>query len=146
LEQIKIDRFRKEMGGKPFPRFETLPDDEREKVVSNIARRVMSGKGKKIRELVDRIGAIQTPVKGVNAQDPDFDLAEIFGALNIHPKEEIFLGWNGYAVVDRIRATDFTGYLGFIWSPGSDRIDVFDSGYKWLLTIGKEGSIRYLWL
>lgn len=146
MDQFKIDNFKKEMGDKEFPWFETLSDEERNKIVSNISRQVMPKKSKGLSDLVERIRGIQTSIKGVNVKVGELNIDDIFKSKNIDPKDEIFIGWNGYKIIDKIGWKDFAGYFEFIWYSGQDDIDLFDRSYKWIMTIDHDGNIKYLLL
>lgn len=83
-----------------------------------------------------------TLVEGVKCEDCKLQVAGLLSYLKISPREHVFINWNRYDDIDEIGFNDLDMYFSDIWYPGSDDIDIFDSSFRWIISISPEGYIK----
>ena len=81
-------------------------------------------------------------LEGSRADDKQFQPANLLSNLKIQPRQNVFINWSRYDVIDEIGFSDLNKYFSDIWYPGPDDIDIFDSSFRWILSISPEGYIK----
>ena len=84
------------------------------------------------------------PVEHANAKAEGFDLAALVHSLELEAQEEVFINWDDFTTIDRMRFKDLTEHFDYIWYPGPDDIEIFDDSLSWILSVDHGGYVRVL--
>ncbi len=142
MEKFKLYNFIKDNDGIVFPQIDSLNPHEcielRLKLCSRLNLKT-DGRGCELALTIDRL---QTCLKEVRADDPNFDLEKVLRSVGVTSGNDVFVNWKNFEIIDKINIRDLSKYFSDIWYPSTDDIDVFDSSVSWILSVNHEGEIR----
>ena len=141
MQNIKIQHFDKTYPNTPFPWYRSLDHAEATSIRREISKRLNLKSIDPIimTTAIDGKGVL---LEGSRADDKQFQPANLLSNLKIQPRQNVFINWSRYDVIDEIGFSDLNKYFSDIWYPGPDDIDIFDSSFRWILSISPEGYIK----
>ena len=80
-------------------------------------------------------------MEGLNAGDENFDLENVTQTAGISVHDKVFVNWYHFDKIDTLAFKDLAVFLGYIWYPSSDDIDIFDSSFSWIVSITHQGEV-----
>ena len=80
-----------------------------------------------------------TPVDGPEPEDDEFDLSAVFDSISVAPDASVFVNWDQFESVDRMRSGDLVRFFTDVWYPGADDIELFDQTFNWILFVPHSG-------
>ncbi len=144
MDRFKRDNFQRLYPGRAFPSVDTLAQSACEEVREQVAIRLGGSPIRTGAELAREIAEEATPIYGVDAESDDFDIFRVLDSLTLDHSEHVFLNWEQFDKLDRIRLRDLSEYFSDIWYPSSDDPDVIDLDGGWLLSIRHDGIVSVL--
>ena len=87
--------------------------------------------------------SFETP-SSYDATDPVFDLRSLVKNLDIETIEDVYINWDQFDHVDKIRFTDLADYFVYIWYSVSDDIEIFDDTLRWAIVIRHDGAVAFV--
>jgi len=143
MDLFKKLRFEKEHPGIVFPTVIPLNDSEMREIRIRLATKVGFPPEVDNLALTHHIASVLSPVRRVNAEDPGFDLRQIFHTLRIQTPQRVYINWYRYDRIDQMQFDDLVTFFADLWYPSSDDIEILDSTLMWLLAIDHSGDIGY---
>ncbi len=141
MEDFKLEMFGKENPGRVFPEHRRLPPDTARPLRTALARKSRSGPVEGA-ALLKVLFEGSRPVEGVHADSDGFDLVEVARSLGLDPREEVYVNWDDFATIDRVRFGDLAEHFPYFWYPGPDDIEIFDDSLSWVLFVDHSGYLR----
>ncbi len=65
-------------------------------------------------------------------------------SLDLEPQEEVYINWDDFTTIVRMRFKDLTEHFHYVWYPGPDDIEIFDDSLSWILSVDHGGYLRVL--
>lgn len=145
MDQHKIDNFAQDHPGTPFPSMRKLAAEELSLLQGKIFKSVRENLNIKLPEEISRLELLEQDFFPQNAESPDFKLEEAMAQFKIYPDSIVYINWYRFDTVDRIELRDLYKYFDYIWYPGSDDIEVFDSSARWMISVSHSGhtSVKF---
>jgi hypothetical protein len=144
MEIRNIIGFKLENPGIEFPNFRSLKDDETQEVRRRLKQKVMLSKDADDLTLSKQIAVLSVVCNGDNANDDKFNLLEVLRRLEIIPSGLVYLNFYRFDEIDEMSVGDVSRHFKYIWYPHSDDIDIFDSTFKWILSVSHDGIVSLL--
>jgi hypothetical protein len=144
VDAHKIEIFRREHGGMGFPHFRTLGPNECAAIRRQLTR--VLGPCSDELDLTLRVAGLRKYISHVIATDAAFRLDEVVLGLGVTPDPYVYVNWFRFDQIDHIRFVDLASNLDGIWYPGADDIDVFDSTFRWIVSIAEDGTTALITL
>lgn len=144
MEDFKLQIFEAEHRGEPFPWFVSLQPETTEQLRCSLARKVGLGQQTTGSGLLEAILDRAHTVESANAESEDFDLLAVLQSLNINPYSEVYINWDDFRTIDRMRLEDLAKHFDYVWYPGPDDVEIFDDSLSWLLSVDHSGFLRVL--
>lgn len=143
MQIFKIQHFKREHPGTPFPWYRSLSQQEAAAIRLEIAKvlKLNSQDPESLLRGVEGKGAL---VEGKKADTDQFQISDLLSELGIRSSQNVFINWNRYDDIDEIGLGELNTYFSNIWYPGPDDIDIFDSSFRWFLSISPEGYVKIL--
>ncbi len=142
VEKFKLYNFIKDNDGIAFPQIDSLSPQECIELRLKLCSRFNLKTDRRGYELALTIDRLQTCLKEVRADDPNFDLEKVLRSISVTSGNDVFVNWKNFEIIDRIKIRDLSKFFSDIWYPSTDDIDVFDSSVSWVLSVNHEGEIR----
>lgn len=143
MEDFKLRIFERENGGRPFPEHRRLGPGEAERWRHALAEKAGARDLRGARLLGILFGRSR-PIEGANADSEGFDLAALAPSLGLVPEREVYLNWDDFATIDRVRFADLAEHFPYFWYPGPDDVWIFDGSLRWVLLVDHGGHLRIL--
>ena len=141
MEDFKIAHFVSENRGVPFPHYESLSAKENEAIRVRLSEAFGFSQSLAGISLATKIAQLQSHVEGLNAGDENFDLENVTQTAGISVHDKVFVNWYHFDKIDTLAFKDLAVFLGYIWYPSSDDIDIFDSSFSWIVSITHQGEV-----
>ena len=139
MEKFKIDNFKEENPDAEFPAFETLHQEKSTAIFHELIAKV----GGKLdpKQLALFLYENSKLLPGTDAEKEKFSLIETLNSSGITPKDSVFINWDCFNQIDKIRLTDLSSHFSDIWYPSADDIDIFDESFSWVLSVFHDGRV-----
>jgi hypothetical protein len=141
MQPHKIDNFKANQPGQSFPRFDSLDATNADRLKEEWASRLNLDPKTDALHLLNQIRKSSRLLED-DATTDGFNLARTLEREGIQKDIEVFLNWDRFRNVDRMRLSDLSSNWAYIWYPSSDDLEVFDD--SWMLSIHHSGQIS-LW-
>ena len=69
-------------------------------------------------------------------------MVAVAASLGLEPREEVYVNWDDFATIHRVRFADLAENFDYLWYPGPDDVDIFDESLSWVLSVDHGGYIR----
>lgn len=144
MEDFKLQIFEDEHRGQSFPWFVSLQPAAAEQLRRSIARKAGLEQQTTGSRLLEALFSKTHTVECANARSEDFDLFAVLHPLGINPYSEVYINWNDFVTIDRMRFEDLARHFDYVWYPGPDDVEIFDDSLSWLLFVDHSGFLRVL--
>lgn len=146
MDAIKRINFLRDHPDGQFPQYDSLPQASARALRDRIGARIGLQPIDDALVFAHTLAARQRRVPGVgaNAEDLSFDLLEILSRLSIAPADAVYVNWDDFDHVDRLKMRDLARYFSYLWYPGPDAIDIFDESCAWVVSIDPDGEVTYV--
>ena len=144
MEQFKIEIFKDEHHGRPFPPFTTLGKEDADRLLQAFARKMHLSEPYDGLILLKALFARSSGVEGVNATSDAFHLLSVLESFSISPEREVYVNWYRFDVIDRMNSVELAAYFPYVWYAGPDDIEIFDDSLSWVLFVDHGGYLRIL--
>lgn len=144
MHEVKIANFQKEHPGREFPPYRALRAEEAIHVRMRIAALVGVPPDSDPLSLTERLAGAMSEWTEHNAEDKGFELRAVCESLRVQPLQHVYINWGRFDDVNSMEYRDLVDYFDFIWYPGPDEIEVFDSTFAWVVSVDHDGHIRFL--
>jgi hypothetical protein len=142
MEDFKIENFKREYPGRPFPIFRSLSEAETSDVREALGAAAEVAISSDLLAFTRAICARGKTIT-ISASEASFDLCATLGVLGIRPRPRLLVNWYRFDNIDEMELLDLRQYFSDIWYPGVDDIDLFDRTYDWIVSIRHDGQISY---
>ena len=139
-----MERFREDHPGSEFPSVQSLSESKRRQLNQELAVKLgLPGETEAI-DVVKRLHeSFETP-SSYNATDQAFKLRSLVKDLDIETAENVYINWDQFDHVDKIRFADLADYFVYIWYSVSDDIEIFDDTLRWAIVIRHDGAVAFV--
>lgn len=144
MDDIKLQNFAREYPGSPFPKYESLTEQQAEEIRRRVQTQLGLPAGASPLDLVRNLSERSTTVSQLNAEDENFSLRAILQEAGVEPRSKVFINWHRFDNIDEIGLDDLSEYFDDIWYPAVDDIDIFDESLQWILSVGYSGNVHLL--
>lgn len=144
MEPSKVEIFERERPGQPLPTLVRLGDAEAKRIRDALARKAGLDQNLEPLAFATALASLSRPVQGVNADDPDFDLASAFALVGITPGKYVYLDWYRFERIDLIAYAELSDHFDYIWYAGPDDIDLFDASLSWVVSVWHDGYLSFV--
>jgi hypothetical protein len=142
MDQFKIDNFRRDHPGTPFPQYRTLTPEEAQEVRSRLCGAAGLDPLQDPLSILKALDRLAEPIPGLNAQEASFDCEAALRSRRVLGADTVYVNWDRFRVVDRIGWRDLVRYFSDLWYPSSDDIEVFDDSMAWVLLVAHHGGLK----
>jgi len=143
MQDFKIQHFKSTHPNTPFPWYRSLSQLDAASVRMKISKALnLNSQDPDI--LISAIEEKGTLVEGEKASNSHFEIAKLLSNFGIQPRQNVLINWSRYDDIDEIGLGDLNMYFSDIWYPGPDDIDIFDSSFRWFLSISPEGYVKVM--
>ncbi|MBF0526409.1 MAG: hypothetical protein HQK56_15095 [Deltaproteobacteria bacterium] len=144
MENFKIEHFNRDNPGGQFPRYRSLNPSEAQVICRNLASMLGMEADTELMTIVLAIDDRAEQLGNTNADDSGFSIIEILHNLGIKHSGDVYVNWYRYDEIDEMALSGLNQYFDYIWYPGSDDIEIFDSTFNWVLAISHDGNIKFI--
>jgi hypothetical protein len=144
MQAHKINNFVAERPEENFPYFQTLAGPEADSLRQKWASILQLQSDTDGLSVLNEIRRNSRSIDA-DAEAADFDLAGTLRGEGVVTRADVFLNWDRFATVDRMKFVDLALFFGDIWYPSSDDLEVFDDSFTWILSIHHFGHLS-LWM
>jgi len=144
IEEFKLERFREDHPGKEFPPFEKVPAETRKQIKEELAKKLGLPRESDALVTLKKLYASFELATSYDATDPSFDLATLVKAFNIEVTGDIYINWDRFDHVDKMRFTDLAQYFSYIWYSVSDDIEIFNPRLQWAILVRHDGAVALI--
>ncbi|MDN7125015.1 hypothetical protein J6I90_08970 [Pseudidiomarina sp. 1APP75-32.1] len=124
-----------------FPKFYTLSLDEASKHEAHIKSIFGFDESSNALDVQRKVMKASNLVRGVQADNHEFNFLDLLKSQNIEPQSELFIDWHQFNKIDRISVKAFSDFFDDIWYPNSDDIYLYDDSYRWFILVMHHGAI-----
>ena len=79
-----------------------------------------------------------------NATYSDFDLKLLVRELKLRVSDYIYINWDQFDRIDRMKFDGVAMYFNYVWYSASDDIEIFDDLLQWVLVIRHDGAVGFI--
>jgi hypothetical protein len=141
MQSFKIENFVRENPGLSPPRFQHLTDSEASALAERLLTRAGRPKGTPS-EVIRWLSEQATPLGGLNLNENEVALHELFRRAGIKPGPVVYVEWGTLSDVDRFETDELGRYFYDVWYPSADDIEIFDDTTEWLIFIRHYGGVE----
>jgi hypothetical protein len=147
IEDFKIERFKKDFPDAEFPLVHTLPSEKCVDLKHKLARRLgLATNVAPIQLLETLYNSFHIERAGFVATDPGFNLDTLLTESGVKTPQQVYINWNQFDHIDKIKFADLVKYFHYFWYPSSDDIEIFDDTFSWVALIRHDGAVRVVQL
>jgi hypothetical protein len=141
IEDFKLERFREEHPGNQFPTFDHVTEAVRKRLKEELAAKLGLPPDVDSLELLKRLHAAFELPTIYNATDPRFNLKAVIEDFKANVEGDVYINWDRFDNVDKIRFDDLAAYFSYIWYAVSDDIEIFDDSLQWIIVIRHDRAV-----
>jgi hypothetical protein len=143
MENFKVEHFNNDNSEARFPEYRSLLPSEAQVIYHKLVSMFGIDANIEPSKFVITINDNAVYLRDLNANDSGFSLIGVLDHLNIKSTNIVYVNWYQYDEIDEMALSDLNRYFEYIWYPGADDIDIFDSTLYWLLSISHDGNIKF---
>ena len=144
IEDFKLERFREDHPGSKFPSVESLPESKRRQLKQELALRLGLPRETEALEVVKRLHESFVAPSSYDATEAAFNLRSLVKDLDLETPENVYINWDQFDHVDKIRFADLADYFVYIWYSVSDDIEIFDDTLRWAIAVRHDGAVAFV--
>jgi len=140
IEDFKLKHFKEDHPGTEFPAFENVGASKRTQLKETLAVRLGLLNDADGLDVVKRVHDSFEVESIYNATESSFNLKSIVEDLELEPNEYVYINWDRFEHLDRIRFADLADHFPYIWYSVSDDIEIFDDNQRWVIVLRHDGA------
>jgi hypothetical protein len=144
IEDFKLERFREDHPGSEFPSLQSLSESKRRQLKQELAIRLGLPRETDALDIVKRLHESFEAPSSYDATDAAFNLRSLVKDLDLETPENVYINWDRFDRVDRIRFADLADYFVYIWYSVSDDIEIFDDTLRWAIVVRHDGAVAFV--
>jgi hypothetical protein len=144
MEEFKIRNFKEAHPDAVFPLVQPLTTPEIRQSQRLLRGRLAIRGEADGSVLTRRLAECETLFPAVNANDEDFDLSDVFDAIDVRKEGDVVLNWHHFETLERISLLDLVRHFDDVWYPAVDDLDVLDPHVSWIVSISHEGVVTFV--
>ena len=141
MDRRNIEGFENAHPGKTFPLFRELTTNEMRVIQTKLKNQLALPAETDNLTVVRELAAVAEACRGIDAGSEDFRLRRCLAELGIKPEKKVCINHYRFDQIDELWFEDVDRVFEYIWYPGSDDIDIFDSRLNWVLSVSHDGEV-----
>ena len=125
MQAFKIETYLRDNPTSRPPQFTRLTEPE----VTDITERLLTAAGRhkaKPKEIIQVLLDEATPIEGLNLDQNELPLREVFRIAGISPGPALYVQWEAFRDIDRFQIDELDRRFYDVWYPAADDIEIFD--------------------
>jgi|ERR1700674_1944993 hypothetical protein len=140
IEDFKKKHFMEDHPGAEFPAFENVGASQRANLKEEVALRLGLSRDTDALDVVKRVHECFGVPSTYDATEASFNLKSVVADLALEIDEYVYINWDRFDHLDRIRFTDLAEHFPYIWYSSSDDIEIYDDKLRWVIVIRHDGA------
>ena len=141
LSRIKV--FKADFPEQAFPSYRSLSQAECEDILKRLY-------GKLSLQVTQDSVTLDTIIRDRSTQFADdidensISVSSMFRGMEIAVPSAVILKWNSWVELTEFSFSDFEKYFGYLFLPGADDLDVFDSTMSWVVSFTHSRAVYFV--